>query len=153
LFGVAASMPVPLDVPQPMANDMAHEMATLTEQDLELPEALQDELPAPPAVAASPTRMPGEPAGPQVTPHATSVAPAPEPVAPVAPVAPVVSEDWALGTWVELSNARQSIRTQLTWVSPQQTLFLFTATDGSTQSMTRRMRDKLLAQGQLRRVD
>ncbi len=97
--------------------------------------------------------MPGEPAGPQVTPHATSVAPAPEPVAPVAPVAPVVSEDWALGTWVELSNARQSIRTQLTWVSPQQTLFLFTATDGSTQSMTRRMRDKLLAQGQLRRVD
>ncbi|SDZ45053.1 DUF1631 family protein [Delftia lacustris] len=150
LFGVAASMPVPLDVPQPMASDMAHEMATLTEQDLELPEALQDELPAPPAVAASPTRMPGEPAGPQVTPHATSVAPAPE---PVAPVAPVVSEDWALGTWVELSNARQSIRTQLTWVSPQQTLFLFTATDGSTQSMTRRMRDKLLAQGQLRRVD
>lgn len=54
---------------------------------------------------------------------------------------------------MELSNARQSIRTQLTWVSPQQTLFLFTATDGSTQSMTRRMRDKLLAQGQLRRVD
>jgi hypothetical protein len=75
------------------------------------------------------------------------------PLEPPPPVVPVVSEDWALGTWVELSNARQCIRTQLTWVSPQQTLFLFTATDGSTQSMTRRMRDKLLAQGQLRRVD
>ncbi len=62
------------------------------------------------------------------------------------------AEDWPLGMWAELSNARQSLRTQLTWVSPQQTLFLFTAPDGSTQSMTRRMRDKLLAQGQLKRL-
>ncbi|CAM4235284.1 DUF1631 domain-containing protein [Comamonas aquatilis] len=61
-------------------------------------------------------------------------------------------EEWALGCWVELSNERQQLRTRLTWVSPQQTLFLFTAADGSTQSMTRRMRDKLLAQGQLQRI-
>ena len=60
---------------------------------------------------------------------------------------------WSLGTWVELRSERQQLRTQLTWVSPQQTLFLFTATDGSTQSMTRRMRDKLLTQGQLRRLE
>jgi histidinol-phosphate/aromatic aminotransferase/cobyric acid decarboxylase-like protein len=80
--------------------------------------------------------------------------PAWEPAAAASPpAAAAASEDWALGTWVELSNARQRLRTQLTWVSPQQTLFLFTATDGSTQSMTRRMRDKLLAQGQLRRED
>lgn len=75
---------------------------------------------------------------------------APLPVVPGAGPAP--SEDWVLGTWAELCNARQSLRTQLTWVSPQQTLFLFTAADGSTQSMTRRMRDKLLAQGHLRKL-
>lgn len=61
--------------------------------------------------------------------------------------------EWPLGTWVELRNERQQLRTKLTWVSPQQSLFLFTAEDGSTQSMTRRMRDKLLSQGQLRRLD
>ncbi|MBV8246898.1 MAG: DUF1631 family protein, partial [Comamonas sp.] len=62
------------------------------------------------------------------------------------------SGEWSLGTWVELRNERQQLRTRLTWVSPQQSLFLFTAEDGSTQSMTRRMRDKLLTQGQLRRI-
>ncbi|MBL8364320.1 MAG: hypothetical protein JNN14_03475, partial [Comamonas sp.] len=33
---------------------------------------------------------------------------------------------------------------------PHNTLFLFTGADGSTQSMTRRMRDKLAAEGLLR---
>nr|WP_216293567.1 DUF1631 family protein [Delftia acidovorans]MCA1067389.1 hypothetical protein [Delftia acidovorans] len=150
LFGVAASLPVPLDVRQPMVDDIG----ALTEQDLELPEALQDELPATPA-AQAPQAFAGL-AG-QAALAGGEAAPMPAepalPLEPPPPVVPVVSEDWALGTWVELSNARQCIRTQLTWVSPQQTLFLFTATDGSTQSMTRRMRDKLLAQGQLRRVD
>ncbi|GGH55509.1 hypothetical protein GCM10010975_13150 [Comamonas phosphati] len=61
--------------------------------------------------------------------------------------------NWPLGSWVELRNERQQLRTRLTWVSPQQSLFLFTAADGSTQSMTRRMRDKLVAKGQLRRVE
>lgn len=65
---------------------------------------------------------------------------------------PEAGVQWALGTWVELRNERQQLRTQLTWVSPQQSLFLFTAEDGSTQSMTRRMRDKLLAKGQLTRI-
>lgn len=63
------------------------------------------------------------------------------------------TSEWTLGTWVELRNERQQLRTKLTWVSPQQSLFLFTAEDGSTQSMTRRMRDKLLEQGQLRRLE
>lgn len=64
----------------------------------------------------------------------------------------ISAAQWRLGTWVELRSERQQLRTQLTWVSPQQSLFLFTAEDGSTQSMTRRMRDKLLAQGQLKRL-
>lgn len=74
--------------------------------------------------------------------------PTPEPSKSVSDTA----VQWSLGTWVELRSERQQLRTQLTWVSPQQSLFLFTAEDGSTQSMTRRMRDKLLAKGQLTRI-
>ncbi len=55
-----------------------------------------------------------------------------------------------IGVWVELVTNGRLVRTQLTWTSPHGTLFLFTAPDASTQSMTRRMRDKLAAQGLLR---
>ena len=60
--------------------------------------------------------------------------------------------EFVLGTWVELVSQGRTVRTQLTWISPNATLFLFTGADGSTQSMTLRMRDKLLAQGNLRLV-
>lgn len=59
---------------------------------------------------------------------------------------------WVLGVWVEMHSAGRTLRTQLTWVSPQQTLFLFTGADGSTQSMTRRVRDRLASSGALRIV-
>ncbi|NMM90323.1 hypothetical protein B2J88_39350 [Rhodococcus sp. SRB_17] len=78
-----------------------------------------------------------------------------EPVPPktaTAPAPPEVEAEFTVGTWVELLSNRRTVRTQLTWTSPQHTLFLFTAPDGSTQSMTRRMRDKLAAQGALRVV-
>lgn len=59
-------------------------------------------------------------------------------------------EQFVVGAWIELITNRRKVRTQLTWTSPHNTLFLFTAADGSTQSMTRRMRDKLAADGTLR---
>lgn len=71
---------------------------------------------------------------------ATSVAVAPPPFQQAFPI----------GTWIELRGNRQTMRTQLTWASPQGTLFLFTAPDGSTQSMTQRTRDRLLNEGALR---
>ena len=55
-----------------------------------------------------------------------------------------------LGAWVELRVDSQWARTQLTWASPQGTLFLFTTASGSTQSMTRRSRNKLFASGRMR---
>lgn len=55
-----------------------------------------------------------------------------------------------LGAWVELRVGSQWTRTQLTWASPQGTLFLFTTVSGSTQSMTRRSRNKLFAAGRMR---
>ncbi len=63
-----------------------------------------------------------------------------------------VDGELVLGSWVEMWNKDQWQRTQLTWASPHGTLFLFTSVFGSTHSMTRRSRDKLLASGHLRLV-
>jgi hypothetical protein len=59
-------------------------------------------------------------------------------------------EDLPLGSWVELMHDDAWVRIQLTWASPHGTLFLFTNAIGSTQSMTRRLRDKLVESGKLR---
>lgn len=67
-------------------------------------------------------------------------------------VADAVLDDLPLGSWVELQTNGQWVRTQLTWASPHGTLFLFTSVFGTTQSMTRRSRDKLVANGSLRLV-
>lgn len=56
----------------------------------------------------------------------------------------------AVGCWVELLVGEQWVRTQLTWASSHNSLFLFTGAAGEAQSMTRRSRDKLLALGHLR---
>lgn len=66
------------------------------------------------------------------------------------PAADPHPEDWPVGSWVELMVNNRWVRTQLTWASPQNTLFLFTSAAGSTQSMTRRSRDKLVQSGLLR---
>lgn len=66
--------------------------------------------------------------------------------------APDPHADFVIGAWVELVTNGRVVHTQLTWASPHGTLFLFTAADASTQSMTRRMRDKLAAEGLLRVV-
>lgn len=55
-----------------------------------------------------------------------------------------------LGCWVELRVKEHWVRTQLTWVSSHESLFLFTNAAGESQSMTRRSRDKLVAAGHLR---
>lgn len=64
------------------------------------------------------------------------------------PVAP--QPELRIGQWVEIVSNQKAVRTQLTWCSPHHTLFLFTAADASTQSMTRRMIDKLIAEGSFR---
>lgn len=59
-------------------------------------------------------------------------------------------DDLPLGSWVELQIEEAWVRTQLTWASPHGTLFLFTSASGTTQSMTRRSRDRLVESGKLR---
>ncbi len=51
------------------------------------------------------------------------------------PVLAVLSE----GCWVELQVSHAWLRTQLTWISPQKTMYLFTDVQGRAQSMTKRM--------------
>lgn len=79
-----------------------------------------------------------------------SAAPAAAAAVAAAPAEPYA--EFVVGAWVELITNGRAVRTQLTWTSPHGTLFLFTAPDNSTQSMTRRMRDKLADEGSLRVV-
>ncbi len=85
--------------------------------------------------------------------------PQPETTEAVAEAVPVpvpaeatIDGDLPLGTWVELLTGDQWVRTQLTWASPHATLFLFTSAHGTTQSMTRRSRDRLVQAGRLRMI-
>jgi hypothetical protein len=99
------------------------------------------------ALASNFMELPETPVGP---------APADTPLAPdllmVPAPQPLAEGDFPLGTWVEMWANGQWVRTQLTWASPHGTLFLFTGAFGTTQSITRRSRDKLLAGGKLRLV-
>jgi hypothetical protein len=58
----------------------------------------------------------------------------------------------ALGSWVELMSNGEWVRNQLTWASPHGSLYLFTSVYGTTQSMTRKTLDQLVAGNQLRMI-
>ncbi|MDO8903503.1 DUF1631 family protein [Hydrogenophaga sp.] len=58
----------------------------------------------------------------------------------------------SVGTWVDVWHEGQPMRAQLTWASPHNTMFLFTAGSGRSLSMTRRGLDNLLANNRLRVV-
>lgn len=55
-----------------------------------------------------------------------------------------------VGVWVELQAKDTLTRTQLSWISPQRSMFLFTSVQGKTQSMTQRMLARLYDSGLLR---
>ena len=57
-----------------------------------------------------------------------------------------------VGAWVEICVKGIWQRSQLSWISPQKSMYMFTNIYGSTQSMTRRSLDKLLAANALRVV-
>lgn len=58
----------------------------------------------------------------------------------------------AVGTWIELQIKGVWQRTQLSWVSPQGTMYLFTDLQAKSHSMTQRMFDRMLAESTLRVV-
>ena len=62
------------------------------------------------------------------------------------PQASVQSTDLQLGAWVEMLVDRLWLRAQLTWVSPHNTLFMFTSEKGRKHSMTARVLQHLMQQ-------
>lgn len=61
-----------------------------------------------------------------------------------------VQGNLAVGTWVDLLVAGKWERTQLSWIGPHGTLFLFTSASGRSQSMTLRLLERLIEQGSMR---
>ncbi len=55
-----------------------------------------------------------------------------------------------LGAWVELLSENTWLRAQLTWISPHNTLFMFTSDGGRSHSMTSRMLQQLLSARRLK---
>ncbi len=134
----------PASIPEPSASgpDIDLSWGTSAEVDIEIEMEPSYASQASAAAPVSPVQA--------SAPAVVSVAAAP--ATPRAATATTTSSglELAIGTWVELQRPQQTVRTQLTWVNPSGTLFLFTAPDGSTQSMTRRVLDRLWAAGELR---
>jgi hypothetical protein len=61
-------------------------------------------------------------------------------------------ENLAVGAWVEIAIKGGWQRSQLSWISPQRTMYLFTGAHGQTQSMTRPSLENFLATQALRLV-
>ncbi|MFN3735209.1 DUF1631 family protein [Comamonas testosteroni] len=148
LDGASETVRAGLDITLPVLTDRVEELPSVAVMREPQPRAATHSS-GPVFKTTAPQKTVSAPLG---EPEAVVSAPMPT-HAPMGQSKPADVAEWPLGTWVELCNERQQLRTKLTWVSPQQSLFLFTAEDGSTQSMTRRMRDKLLTQGQLRRLE
>ncbi|MFZ4624945.1 MAG: DUF1631 family protein, partial [Rhodoferax sp.] len=86
----------------------------------------------------------------------------PDEVRPPAPAAPqqadrsrlpdLMAPSLQVGSWVELPDKAGWQRLQLSWISPHNSMYLFTSARGKTQSMTQRMLERLLSQDKLRVV-
>lgn len=61
-------------------------------------------------------------------------------------------EGLIIGAWVDLQVDGAWLRVQLTWASPQRTLFMFTSGAGSAHSMTRNTLEKMKEAGRARLV-
>ncbi|MGI9132795.1 MAG: DUF1631 family protein, partial [Rhodoferax sp.] len=61
-------------------------------------------------------------------------------------------DNLASGSWVDLALGREWVRAQLTWASPQRTLFMFISGKGLAHSMSRRTMDRLRGLGLIRLV-
>lgn len=93
-----------------------------------------------------PVQAPAQASGPMLD----SVLPLAARSAP-APALPSL-DTMTVGAWVEIAIKGSWQRSQLSWISPQRTMYLFTGAHGQTQSMTRPSLENLLAHNALRLV-
>jgi hypothetical protein len=110
------------------------------------PPAAQPALPTDeePWVAPSEAKESGYMESSSLAPESEAAHSAPASIAGDTPAQPPL----AVGTWVNLlMGGSQWERTQLSWIGPHGTMFLFTSASGRTQSMTLRLVDRLIQQG------
>ena len=110
------------------------------------PPAAQPALPTDeePWVAPSEAKESGYMESSSLAPESEAAHSAPAPIAGDTPAQPPL----AVGTWVNLlMGGSQWERTQLSWIGPHGTMFLFTSASGRTQSMTLRLVERLIQQG------
>jgi hypothetical protein len=93
-----------------------------------------------------PAQQPRQPAGPLLD----SVIPMASQAAQAVPA--LTLETLTVGAWVEIAIKGVWQRSQLSWISPQRTMYLFTGAQGQTQSMTRPSLENLIAINALRLV-
>ena len=100
------------------------------------------------SVFVSPEPKPALPHPPMAeTPGKAEIADTAETVVQAAkPQSLVKSTDLQLGAWVEMLVNMYWLRAQLTWVSPHNTLFMFTSEKGRKHSMTARVLQNLMQQ-------
>jgi hypothetical protein len=93
-----------------------------------------------------PAQQPRQPAGPLLD----SVIPMASQAAQAVPA--LTLETLTVGAWVEIAIKGVWQRSQLSWISPQRTMYLFTGAQGQTQSMTRPSLENLIITNALRLV-
>lgn len=93
---------------------------------------------------------PVRPPPPATGPLLDSVVPLANQAAPGMPASTL--DALATGAWVEIAIKGSWQRSQLSWISPQRTMYLFTGAQGQTQSMTRPSLENLLTKNALRLV-
>lgn len=67
-------------------------------------------------------------------------------------VSALALDNLAVGAWVEIAIKGAWQRSQLSWISPQGTMYLFTGAQGQTQSMTRPSLENLITNNAMRLV-
>lgn len=107
----------------------------------------------PPASGAMPLEAaPAAPEPVEAAPPSTAPEPAAAPAPPASGALPVNLGELRIGTWVELLVNGQWLRVQLTWATPHGTLFMFTSAQGTAHSMSRRMLERVRADGAIKVV-
>jgi hypothetical protein len=167
---------VSIDYPLDQAKDFFHELMTLHQAGLRAPAEVPPGAPAPtsaPAPAPAPVmpsrQVPDKMFESDARPRAPRwLAPAEaensgfmedweasiyadeQPASAPSAAAPSAADavlEWQEGVWVEMLVDTQWLRAQLSWISPQRTLYMFTSEGGRKHSMTNRVLHHLLALG------
>jgi hypothetical protein len=84
---------------------------------------------------------------------AADVAPPREPLSAAHGPGPLTLDDLVPGTRLQWGSDSAPTRGELTWISTQGTMYLFTTETGKTQSLPRRLLERMVEHGLMRRIE